>query len=84
MCWHKWGKWAEVAKGDLLRYTDSSDLTKKIHAGLVSYQERTCSKCNLVEKGLHCAIARINITCSTYSELELDSILKRKPNGGQE
>jgi hypothetical protein len=58
MCWHKWGKWVETARGELLRYTDSADLTKKIHVGQVSYQERICQKCNA--KQLHCATARIS------------------------
>lgn len=58
MCWHKWGKWSETAKGDLFKYPDNNDLSKKVHVGLVSYQERVCQKCN--KKELHCAMARIS------------------------
>lgn len=58
MHFHKWSPWKEFARGDLFKYLDSKDLTKKIHVGMVSYQERTCSGCGL--KRLFCDTARIN------------------------
>jgi hypothetical protein len=58
MCWHKWGKWTETAKGELFKYPDINDLSKKVHIGQVSYQERVCQRCN--RKDLCCAMARIS------------------------
>lgn len=57
MCWHKWDKWIETANGELFKYPDSSDLSKKVHVGQVSYQERACQKCG--KKQLLCETARI-------------------------
>lgn len=58
MCWHKWSKWTEVTKGELFRYFNLEDLTKRLPVGKVSYQERICQKCG--KKDLDCVIAKIH------------------------
>jgi hypothetical protein len=57
MCWHKWSKWHDLTDhGSLYVHPDPDDLSKKLHRGMLLYQERICEKCGM--KKLRCTTAR--------------------------